>query len=105
MHRVVKPEGKVLVEHTNARMIGRKLLNIYGRVTGNLVPTSITKKKLDDLYRPYKIVTKQGYALPLIGTIAKKSPKFARALLKMSMMEPVSGFSRVWWIVSQKPVS
>lgn len=104
MHRVVKPGGMVLVEYTNAGsfLVGRVLQDASRRLRRKKPLSRTGSSQIQDLYRDYPIVRRQGFSLPFIGAVARISPGVARWLLEFSMRDGVSRYSRFMWIVSTK---
>jgi ubiquinone/menaquinone biosynthesis C-methylase UbiE len=104
MHRVLKPGGTLLVEYSNqsAFWAGGFLRDILLYIQRRKPRGRVDQHQIQMLYQDYQIIRQQGISWPLIGTIARVSPRIAKLLLKLSMQERLGKFTRSIWVVSTK---
>lgn len=102
MHRVVKSDGVVLVEHNNGNSFwaGRIVQDLLRRLKGQNPVSRISRSQLRDLYQDYEIVHRQGLSWHGLGRIARLSPMAAKLLLELSMRNELAKYTRFTWVVS-----
>jgi len=107
MHRVSKPDGKVLVEYNNAgaAWTGGIVQDIFRRSKKQQSLNRVNREHLQKLYQPYRVLKQQGFSWPFIGTVARLSPKVAHTLLRWSMNDQLRRYSRYIWVLSTKSPS
>lgn len=101
-HRVVKPNGKVLLEFNNDGMIGRSFLGVYNWIRGKGLTSAVSKKNILKLYQNHRIDKIQGFGLPLTGSISKISPFISSSLIKLSTIKIFQSINRMAWVISNK---
>lgn len=104
MHRVLKPDGVLLVEHANRGAVwaGGFAAEVLLRFRGRKSRGRVDRRQIDALYRGHKIIKRQGLSWPLIGTVARLSPWLANMLLRLSLRDGFGNFTRTVWVVSAR---
>jgi len=90
MARVVKPDGRIIVELNNALggVIVRPLLDLIDRFSGRSRGGRLWPFGVAELFRGYHVVARRGIWFPGMGRLAVMSPRAANAIDRLGRWFP-----------------